>query len=60
MRFRRAVEITTPSASGWAPPERPVPAPRGTIGTFSSWQTFRMASTCSSLSGSVTIIGSWR
>jgi hypothetical protein len=60
MRFRRAVDITTPSASGWAPPDRPVPAPRGTIGTISSRHTCRIASTCSSLSGSVTIIGSWR
>ncbi len=39
MRFRRAVEMTTPSAIGIAPPDRPVPAPRGTIGTRSRRQT---------------------
>ena len=40
MRFSRAVEMTTPSCIGSAPPDRPVPAPRGTIGTFSSRQMF--------------------
>jgi hypothetical protein len=49
--------MTTPSAIGSAPPDRPVPAPRGTIGTFSSRQMFRIFSTCSSLSGRVTTIG---
>ena len=32
MRFIRASEITIPSATGRAPPERPVPAPRATNG----------------------------
>ena len=39
MRFIRASEITTPSATGSAPPERPVPAPRATNGTPCSWQS---------------------
>src|SRR5471030_214407 len=56
----RAVDSTTPSAIGVAPPDRPVPAPRGTTATASSRQMLRMATTCASLSGSVTIIGSWR
>ena len=33
MRFIRAREMTTPSATGSAPPESPVPAPRATNGT---------------------------
>ena len=32
MRFMRASEMTIPSATGKAPPERPVPAPRATNG----------------------------
>ena len=32
MRFIRANEITTPPCVGTAPPQRPVPAPRATIG----------------------------
>lgn len=60
MRFRRAVDSTTPSAIGIAPPDRPVPAPRGTMGTFSSRHTFSTATICASVSGSTTIIGSWR
>ena len=33
IRFIRASEMTTPSATGKAPPERPVPAPRATNGS---------------------------
>src|SRR3972149_1065830 len=33
IRAMRAKEITTPPNTGMAPPERPVPAPRGTRGT---------------------------
>ncbi len=33
IRDIRANETTTPPSTGMAPPERPVPAPRGTIGT---------------------------
>ena len=33
IRFMRASEMTMPSATGKAPPERPVPAPRATKGT---------------------------
>ena len=38
MRFIRASEITMPSATGSAPPESPVPAPRATKGTPSRAQ----------------------
>src|SRR5207302_1657359 len=38
MRAIRANETTTPPSTGIAPPESPVPAPRGTIGTACSWQ----------------------
>ena len=38
MRDIRANEITTPPSTGMAPPERPVPAPRGTSGTPCSAQ----------------------
>jgi hypothetical protein len=55
-----AVESTTPSAMGMAPPDRPVPAPRGTICTCSAWQAFMMAMTCASFSGSTTTMGNWR
>jgi hypothetical protein len=33
IRDIRAKETTTPPSTGIAPPDRPVPAPRGTIGT---------------------------
>ena len=33
MRAMRANDTTTPPSTGIAPPERPVPAPRGTMGT---------------------------
>ena len=35
-RMNFAMESSTPSPGGSAPPERPVPAPRGTTGTFSA------------------------
>ena len=37
--------MTTPSATGSAPPERPVPAPRATNGTWCSWQSRTTACT---------------
>ena len=36
MRFIRAKDMTIPPRAGVAPPQRPVPAPRGTIGSPSS------------------------
>ena len=38
-----AIDSSTPSPGGSAPPERPVPAPRGTTGTPSAWQVCRIA-----------------
>ena len=57
MRFIRASEITTPSATGSAPPDRPVPAPRATNGTPCSWQSRTTAATCSAVSGRTTSSG---
>src|SRR3989442_1239476 len=39
MRAIRAKDTTTPPSTGIAPPDRPVPAPRGTIGTSRGAQT---------------------
>ena len=49
-----------PSATGTAPPERPVPAPRATNGTpcFSHART--VAITCSLVAGSATASGTAR
>jgi hypothetical protein len=55
-----AIESRTPSPGGRAPPERPVPAPRGTTGTFMEEHVSSTRCTCSSVSGSATTIGSWR
>ena len=55
-----AIDSSTPSPGGSAPPESPVPAPRGTTGTFMAAQVWRMRRTCSSVSGSATTIGSCR
>ena len=43
----RASEMTIPSATGSAPPERPVPAPRATNGTPSRAQSRTTACTSS-------------
>lgn len=40
-----------------AAPDSPLPAPRGTIGTFASAQAFTTACTCSVFSGSTTASG---
>ena len=42
---------------GMAPPDRPVPAPRGTTGTFMAWQTCKIRDTCASFSGKATAKG---
>ena len=59
-RMNFAIDSSTPSPGGSAPPDRPVPAPRGTTGTFMAEQVLRMRRTCSSVSGSATTIGSCR
>ena len=53
----RASEITIPSATGSAPPERPVPAPRATKGMLCSWQRRTVAATSSAVVGSTTSDG---
>ena len=60
MRFIRESEITTPSATGSAPPESPVPAPRATNGTPRAWQARTTACTCSVVSGRTTSDGTTR
>ncbi len=60
MRLNFAIESSTPWPCGSAPPDSPVPAPRGTIGTSRSKQVRAIRATCSSVSGSATTIGTWR
>ena len=60
MRVSRASEITIPSATGSAPPESPVPAPRATNGIRSSLQSRTTACTSSALPGSATSAGTTR
>jgi hypothetical protein len=55
-----ASDSVTPSRCGSAPPDNPVPAPRATTGTFSSWQARSTAATCDSVSGSATSSGNSR
>ena len=56
----RASPITMPSATGTAPPERPVPAPRATNGTPCASQARTAATTCSVVAGSTTASGTAR
>ncbi len=60
MVFSRISPITTASASGSAPPESEVPAPRGTTRTPFAWQYRSTAATCSVLDGSTTASGTCR
>src|SRR6266511_1172618 len=60
MRINRASEMTIPSATGSAPPERPVPAPRATNGIRSALQSRTTACTSSTLPGSATSAGTTR
>ena len=53
----RASEMTMPSATGSAPPERPVPAPRATNGIACAAQARTTACTCSVVSGRQTSPG---
>ncbi len=57
MRFMRVIETMTPPSGAIAPPMRPVPEPRGTIGTCSRRQRRTMAATCAADSGSTTASG---
>ena len=54
------VVVRTPSASGNAPPDSDVPAPRGTTLMPSSLQYRSTAATCATVDGSTTINGGWR
>ena len=56
----RCKPTTTPSATGSAPPESPVPAPRATNGTPASWQARTTAATSSVVAGSATAEGETR
>jgi hypothetical protein len=53
----RLSEITIPSATGVAPPDRPEPAPRATHGTPARWHARRTAWTSSVEPGSTTAFG---
>jgi hypothetical protein len=53
----REVTISTPSARGRAPPDRPVPEPRATNGTPASTQARTDSRHCSAVSGSTTSPG---
>jgi hypothetical protein len=56
-RFIRFTEITMPSSTGSAPPDRPVPEPRATHGTSASWQARSTACTSGAEPGSTTARG---
>src|SRR6059036_2439868 len=60
MRFSRVSTSSTASASASAPPDRPVPAPRGTNGTPSAASRRTTATTSSRLPGSTTTPGTRR
>ena len=57
IRFIRETTISTPSAIGSAPPERPEPAPRATHGTPASAHAFTTACTSSADPGSTAAAG---
>jgi uncharacterized protein YqgC (DUF456 family) len=57
MRLNFASEMRTPSASGSAPPESPVPDPRATTGVFVSRAASSTAATSASLAGIVATSG---
>src|SRR5205823_4031096 len=60
IRRIREVTISTPSACGNAPPDRPVPEPRATKGTRCAAQARTTAAICSADSGSTTRPGTTR
>lgn len=53
----RSSERTTPPKTGKAPPERPVPPPRGVTGTSASHVSARTAATSSAVFGRTAISG---
>ncbi len=57
MRRIRDVTISTPSACGSAPPDRPVPEPLATNGTFAAAHARTTAATSSAVRGSTTSAG---
>jgi hypothetical protein len=57
MRVMREVPMMMPPSTGSAPPERPVPAPRGTIGMPASHASRTQAATSSVEAGRTTIAG---
>jgi hypothetical protein len=50
-RFIREVQIITGALIGRAPPDKPVPAPRGTKASLRWWSSFRTALTSAVLRG---------
>ncbi|MCY1547080.1 hypothetical protein D9M68_831130 [compost metagenome] len=60
MRLNFDRPSSTPRLCGMAPPDRPVPAPRATMGAFNRLQMRMTACTCSSVSGKATTAGSAR
>src|SRR5438093_5276841 len=61
-RIRRRRDVVTTSAQLQAivPPERPVPAPRGTTATPARDAAFTHAAVSSAVPGTTTAIGGWR
>ena len=57
MRRIRDMTISTPSACGTAPPDRPVPLPRATKITPAEAHARTTAATCSAVDGSTTRAG---
>ena len=55
----RPMPIRMPSSRGSAPPDSEVPEPRGTIGTPSAWENFKISLTCSRVDGSTQTKGVW-
>ena len=53
----RETAISTPSFTGRAPPESPVPAPRATQGTPASWHALTTRRTSSAEPGSTAAAG---
>ena len=60
MRRIRASTISTPSDTGRAPPDSPVPDPRATNGTPASGQALTDPWAWSAVSGSTTTLGMTR
>ncbi len=52
--------MRTPSSTGMAPPDSPVPAPRATHGTLASWQARTISRTSSADPGSTATAGGVR